>query len=168
MPHACVCVHVSIYLRMLRCKQNEKRSEDKSALIAKLCAKKKREIWKSSKVKGKCDAIHYDKHFTHSPNKLKTKTTANGNEKKKKNKQKQQKIPLTDDYIIIAKSDHKIWKPNNTSSTFIFTLTPFDWLTWLGHELDRLLCELWMKWLFFETSEHGGKKVEININNKKT
>lgn len=130
MPHACVCVHVSIYLRMLRCKQNEKRSEDKSALIAKLCAKKKREIWKSSKVKGKCDAIHYDKHFTHSPNKLKTKTTANGNEKKKKQKQKQQKIPLTDDCIIIAKSDHKIWKPNNTSSTFIFTLTPFDWLTW--------------------------------------
>lgn len=82
MPHACVCVHVSIYLRMLRCKQNEKRSEDKSALIAKLCAKKKREIWKSSKVKGKCDAIHYDKHFTHSPNKLKTKTLQMATKKK--------------------------------------------------------------------------------------
>jgi len=87
---------------MLRCKQNEKRSEDKSALIAKLCAKKKREIWKSSKVKGKCDAIHYDKHFTHSPNKLKTKTLQMATKKNK------QKIPLTDDCIIIAKSDHKI------------------------------------------------------------
>jgi len=34
-----VIVHASIYLRMLGCKQNEKRSEDKSALIAKTLQK---------------------------------------------------------------------------------------------------------------------------------
>lgn len=128
MPHACVCVHVSIYLRMLRCKQNEKRSEDKSALIAKLCAKKKEKYGNPAKSRGNVmpstmTNISHTHQISWKQKPLQMAT-------KKKNKQKQQKIPLTDDCIIIAKSDHKIWKPNNTSSTFIFTLTPFDWLTW--------------------------------------
>jgi len=72
---------------------------------------------------------------------------------------------MTDDCIIIAKDDRKIWKPN-TSSTLSSLSLHFDWL---GHELDRLLCEMWMK-LLFESQQALWEKrwklpKKININN---